>query len=243
MNDHPCPVCGTPTALFDVVDFNKTCLPLAMPLSGKPVYYSRCPACQFTFAPELHGWSDDAFLANIYNDGYVDVDPDYVRARPVGNADWLDKTFGSQKHAITHLDYGGGNGTLSEILRGAGWNSASFDPFPRSDTALGELGKFNLITAFEVFEHVPDVTGLMDNLAGLMAERCLVLFSTNLVDGNVKPNERLTWWYASPRNGHISLFSARSLQLLGARHNLTCGSLSEGTHCFFNQLPAWAEPR
>jgi hypothetical protein len=35
------------------------------------------------------------------------------------------------------------------------------------------------------------------------------MFSTLLSDGNIKLGQKLTWWYASPRNGHISLFSRR----------------------------------
>ena len=38
-----------------------------------------------------------------------------------------------------------------------------------------------------------------------------MLFSTALSDGGLARNQRLRWWYASPRNGHISLFSHRSV--------------------------------
>jgi hypothetical protein len=41
-------------------------------------------------------------------------------------------------------------------------------------------GGFDLISAFEVFEHV-----------------------------NIRSGRRLDWWYASLRNGHISLYSRK----------------------------------
>lgn len=239
-----CQICSGTAELFDVVDFNKNCEEARghyLPLSGKPVYYHRCPNCAFVFAPELQKWSDEAFLHHIYNDKYVDIDPDYVNDRPLNNAGFLSQLFGEDKHRIRHLDYGGGNGILSAALRNEGWDSTSHDPFPSSERKLEDLGKFNLITAFEVFEHVPDVRALIANLRTLMDEECIVVFSTLLTDGHVVPNSRLTWWYASPRNGHISLFSKQSLVLVAQQHDLAFGSFNQNVHCLINKLPAWAE--
>jgi hypothetical protein len=230
--------------MFDVVDFNKNCEEVRgtfLPLSGRPIYYHRCPGCAFTYAPEFQRWSNDDFLRHIYNDRYVEIDPDYASKRPLNNAKFLSDLFGADKHQIRHLDYGGGNGILSAALSNEGWNSATYDPFPASERALSELGKFNLITAFEVFEHVPDVDALIDNVRALMDDECLLIFSTLLSDGNVSPNNRLTWWYASPRNGHVSLFSKQSLTVLAERNQLVFGSFSQGIHCFINRLPNWAE--
>jgi 2-polyprenyl-6-hydroxyphenyl methylase/3-demethylubiquinone-9 3-methyltransferase len=84
-----CPVCRGATDLFDVVDFNKNCEEargVYLPLSGRPIYYRRCQQCAFTFAPEFRKWSDEDFLRDIYNDRYIDVDPDYVTTRPLTNA-------------------------------------------------------------------------------------------------------------------------------------------------------------
>lgn len=239
---HPCPICATETVIHDVVDFNKSCEEARqhfLPLSGRPIYYHRCPGCGFTLAPEFGLWSDQDFQEQIYNDRYIDIDPDYVSTRPLGNAGFLQQLFGESRQQIRHLDYGGGSGVLADALRGHGWDSTSYDPFPRHERRIEELGKFNLITAFEVFEHVPDVTELMRNITALMEHECVVIFSTLLSDGQITPNSRLTWWYASPRNGHISLFSKQSLVLLAEQRGLQFGSFNGGTHCLFNRLPAW----
>jgi len=99
-----------------------------------------------------------------------------------------------------------------------------------------------LITAFEVFEHVPDVNALVSQLNLLLDDEGIVLFSTLLSDGNIEKNRRLDWWYASPRNGHISLFSKRSLGLLAEKYEFNAGSFSAGYHVFFRkQVPVWAE--
>lgn len=242
--DSRCPVCDGPTEMLDVVDFNKSCEELRgkfLPLSGRAVYYHRCSNCFFSHAPEFRNWPDDKFLRDIYNEEYLDVDPDYERVRPRGNVDYIKSLFDKEKQEIKHLDYGGGNGRLCELLRGEGWNSISYDPFPKNDVDLATVGKFNFITAFEVFEHVPDIDRMMRNMEKLMSSRCLVIFSTLLSDGNIKSNERLTWWYASPRNGHISLFSSKSLAVLAEKNGLTFGSFGPAAHCFFNELPKWAE--
>jgi hypothetical protein len=96
------------------------------------------------------------------------------------------------------------------------------------------------VTAYEVFEHVPDVPDLIDKLSSLVSDDGLVLFSTLVSDGSIAPKQRLTWWYASPRNGHISLFSRESLARLGARKRFKFGSFSPNLHVFWRSVPEWA---
>lgn len=239
----PCPICTTPGAAFDVVDFNKNCMEGSdhrLPLSGRPVYYHCCAACGFAWAPEFADWSDDDFLREIYNEAYAGVDPDYAEARPLANARLLLKTFGKHRDAIRHLDYGGGNGRLSAELVAQGWQSASFDPFPARGDRPGAGSHHNLITAFEVFEHVPQPDALMAALAKLLEDPGLLLFSTLVSDGQIVPGKRLSWWYASPRNGHISLYSRKSLKLLAKRHQLKFGSFNDNLHFCARRIPDWA---
>jgi hypothetical protein len=129
---------------------------------------------------------------------------------------------------------------VTECLLRFGWDSTSCDPFADPTDVTG-LGKYDLITAFEVFEHVADVAGTLRELATLMADDGLVIFSTMTSDGEIARNRRLTWWYASPRNGHISLFSRRSLTLALGSVGLKLASFSRGYHAAFrDELPQWA---
>lgn len=234
-----CPVCGKSCSLLDVVDLNKACLMWLRP-AGVPIYYAICGDCGFCFAPEFADWSLEAFEERIYNKDYILVDPDYVEKRPRQNAGMLLSMFPSAGTAIRHLDYGGGNGMLSRLLREAKWDSSTYDPFVDKERPVASLGKFNLITAFEVFEHVPDVQALMADLRTLLSPGGLILFSTLLSDGNIDAQQRLNWWYASPRNGHISLFSRKSLGILAQNNEWKCGSFSDGFHVFFTSVPPWA---
>lgn len=239
----PCPVCGRESTLLDVVDLNKSCEEpngKFLALSGIPVYYALCGNCNFCFAPEICAWPLEEFEEKIYNNEYIFVDPDYIEARPIANAQAMISIFGKLPHEIKHLDYGGGNGALAKELEKSGWNSTSYDPFVDKGTRIDQLGKFDLITAFEVFEHVPDVHKLMSNLRTLLAANGMILFTTLTTDGEIHSNQRINWWYASPRNGHISLFSKKSLAILAQNNDLNFGSFSAGFHVFFTEVPNWA---
>lgn len=239
----PCPVCGAACALLDVVDLNKSCEEgngLFLPLSGEAVYYALCGDCGFCHAPQMWRWPMAEFEAKIYNADYLQVDPHYLDARPRAAAADLVAMFGQPAKAIRHLDYGGGHGLLSRLLNEAGWTSLSYDPFIDTALDLSTAGRFDLITAYEVFEHVPDVDRLMADLSALLAPGGMVLFSTLLSDGQLKPRQRLDWWYAAPRNGHISLYSRASLQILAAKNGWTLGSFSDAFHLFYSTVPPWA---
>jgi len=239
----PCPVCGAPAAMLDVVDFNKCCEEtrgVRLPLSGRAIYYHLCPDCGFCFAPQMYVWSLEDFEARVYNEGYQAVDPDYVQVRPEANAKSLLAMLPDFPAGLRHLDYGGGAGLLSRTLKARGWSSASYDPFVDVGVAPEALGSFSLITAYEVFEHVPDVAGLMATLADLLEPEGLVLFTTLLSDGQIGAGQRLTWWYAAPRNGHISLYSRKALARLAARHGFQFGSFTDGFHALWRTRPAWA---
>jgi SAM-dependent methyltransferase len=229
--------------LLDTVDFNKSCEEAKgkrLPASGVPVRYHLCLSCGFCFAPEIQAWSREQFAASIYNDGYEAVDPDYVRDRPLSNAKLIDDTFGASRKRLRHLDYGGGSGLLSATLKAKGWDSTSYDPFVDLTTNVRNLGTYDLVTAFEVFEHVPDVQVLLNDLDGLCRPDGLILFTTLPSDGQLALGRKMTWWYASPRNGHISLFSKASLTRWMAGKGLQVMSLSAGTHAASRKTPPWA---
>lgn len=229
--------------LLDTVDFNKSCEEVKgkrLPPSGTPVRYHLCLNCGFCFAPEIQAWSREQFAASIYNEDYASVDPEYVRDRPLSNARLVDEVFGRSRQQLRHLDYGGGSGLMSETLRAQGWDSTSYDPFVDVGTNVRDLGTFDLVTAFEVFEHVPDVHVLLEDLHHLCRPEGIILFTTLLSDRQLALGSRMTWWYASPRNGHISLFSRNSLTRWMAGKGLRVATLSPSTHYACRSTPPWA---
>jgi SAM-dependent methyltransferase len=239
-----CPVCACFAPHLDSVEFNKSCEEARgrhfVP-SGKTVDYCLCDECGFCFAPEFRSWSIDDFERLIYNQDYELVDPDYKFERPNNNAQSIKNSFGSQSQKIHHLDYGGGSGLLSDILRQSGWKSQSYDPYSDRSINPEQLGQFDLITAFEVFEHVPDVNHLFNTLKALCKPKGLIFFTTLVSDGNIERSKKLDWWYAAPRNGHISLFSQKSLRIMAEQSDFQLTSYSSLVHFAYTELPEWAE--
>jgi hypothetical protein len=242
--DRPaCPICAGRCAFAFEVDFNKSCEERGgrfLRPSGIAVRYVNCAACGFCFAPSLHGWSREEFALRICNDDYILVDPDYRERRPRVHADHLIALFGARPQGIAHLDYGGGQGLMSDMLRDSGWRSTSYDPFAGEATDISSLGKFDLVTAYEVFEHVPDVRGLARDLAALVKDEGIVHFSTMLTDGKLSSDAAAAWWYASPRNGHIRLDSRDALFYLAHNEGLNFASFSPNLHAFWRTIPPWA---
>jgi len=227
-----CLLCTQQTQSVGSVDFNRGCL-ISLPESGERVEYHRCGSCGTIFAPQMCSWPKSEYAAKVYNDKYRLVDPEISGTRARRNADWLCKTFGDAP-AITHLDYGGSDGLLTQILRAWGWDSMSYDPMnaePFPDH------QFNLVTAFEVFEHAPDPQELMRDMERLVLD--VMIFSTALNDGVEDP---IGWWYLAPRNGHVVLYSKRSLDSLLRRYGFWMVSVDAVAHLGFRRIPPWFEP-
>jgi len=235
-----CKVCGTPSPLFGVVDFHKSCIEAQgkrLALSGYPVYYRRCPQCAFTFTTAFDTWSWDAFRAHIYNDEYIVVDPDFVELRPAGNAHLIANSFPGAKSSIRILDYGGGNGVLATRLCDAGYSATTYDPYSGLNQMPAE--KFDLVTCFEVLEHVPTPQATIAAMVSLLKQPGAILFST-LVQPKEFPAIELNWWYAGPRNGHVSLYSTHSLALLFKPHGMKVVSFNDNLHLAYARKPPFA---
>jgi SAM-dependent methyltransferase len=242
-NKYKCDICDSETQIYDCVDFNRACCEKEgtfLTLSGTAVYYYICKNCKFVFAPDLCKQPKQFFQTEIYNKDYIVVDPDFEEVRALSNSQTLHYQILQYNKHLKHLDYGAGNALMTKLLKQYNYNSKSYEPM-ETDIDVSTLGRFDLITAIEVFEHVPDVNELMKNLTKLLKYDGIVLFGTLLSDNYIEPFKRLTWWYAAPRNGHISLFSKKSLQILSSRYNLKFESFSEGSHIFYKELPKWAE--
>ncbi|MBN8279666.1 MAG: class I SAM-dependent methyltransferase [Gammaproteobacteria bacterium] len=239
-----CPLCRKPTAPLGAVDFNRSCAEaqgLRLPPANRPVAYVQCRTCGFAFAPMFQDWTAADFAREIYNAGYGAVDPDHKEVRPRANAQTILGMFPGAARPARHLDYGGGAGRMSELLRAAGWDSACYDPFFDGDKSAEPAGTYSLITCFEVFEHVTDPRALAATLDRLLAPDGLMLVSTLVSDGNLAPGRPLTWWYAAPRNGHVSLYARTSLDRLATRQGWRFASFSPESHVFWRgEFPAFA---
>jgi 2-polyprenyl-6-hydroxyphenyl methylase/3-demethylubiquinone-9 3-methyltransferase len=239
----PCKCCGTSTSLFGVVDFHKNCEIIrrkVLDVSGIPIYYYRCPECKFIFTTAFDDFTKEDFIRYIYNEEYRLVDPDYEESRPRGNAQTVANLFSGASRPRRILDYGGGSGRLEKFLRAAGFPDVdTYDPFvPGHDIKPTE--RYECIVSFEVFEHTTDPLGTLTEMNELLTENGLILFST-LVQPNDIDQQELNWWYAGPRNGHVSLYSRQSLGKLGLPFGLHYGWFDDGLHVMVRQVPDFAK--
>jgi hypothetical protein len=237
----PCKICGAAAELYGVNDFHKSCADERggrLPLSGVPIYYRRCGKCSFVFTDAFDDWNHDQFKRHIYNDGYLAIDPDYQSARPRANAETVARLWGAYKEETRVLDYGGGNDVLCAELRANGFPVAvTYDPMT-PEHARRPQGRFELVTCFETLEHLPDPAAGIALLLEHVAESGLIFYSTF-----AQPPEfdkyGVGWWYVSPRNGHISIFSRRALTLAWGRHGYRNVSFNDNTHLAFRTLPSF----
>ena len=239
----PCKICEGNAPLFGVQDFNRSCEEVKgrfLPLSGVPIYYRRCLNCGLLFTDAFDDWPDEAFLRHIYNSAYTLVDPDTELARPTSNAELVSRVFAGAEQALDVLDYGGGNGCFGKELEKAGFRTPKtydrFHPAHRERPA----GRYDLITCFETIEHMPDPVRGAADLVSFLKDGGL-LFVTTLVQPEDILRQRMHWWYAAARNGHVTLFTHEALARLFARFGLGVYSLSPSTHLICREVPAFAQ--
>lgn len=218
---------------FDLVDLLKQCEAPLYPDTPSliPVIYHRCGNCGFIFTTYFDEFNEEMWCKHIYNSDYIKVDPEYLDSRPKRNSFFIDTLLSTKKSSVVGLDYGGGNGVTAKILRELGYEYDCYDPYGASSMDDAKIGSYNFCSAIEVLEHASDPVGLMAKLVDLVNhDRLIVLIGTCTSDSAVTNDQRLSWWYAAPRNGHISLFSEKALSILAKRFGLKCQSFSQSIH-------------
>ncbi|MCC6318108.1 MAG: class I SAM-dependent methyltransferase [Gemmatimonadaceae bacterium] len=232
-----CKCCGEASVAMGTVDFNRTCEDSKGRVFGdanRPVPYHRCIRCGFIFTAAFDHFAPGDWQRDIYNDDYVLADPDFVERRPIRNGEMVANTF-AQTPGIAVLDYGGGNGRLVRQLAQRGFARATcYDPFHEGSTRPS--GTFDLVTSFEVLEHSPTPYETLRDMRWFLSERGLLLFSTLLQPADIDA-QGLSWWYASPRNGHVSLYSRAAMDALMKRLGLQWASCSDVLHVAYRKRP------
>ncbi len=131
------------------------------------------------------------------------------------------------------VDYAGGYGVLTRLMRDIGFDFLWYDPYTTNILAKGfeykaETGPVGLVTAFETFEHFEEPLSEIEKLLALSPN---VVFSTALLPKPIPgPNQ---WWYYGLEHGqHIALYSLKTLQFLAGRLGSRLYSNSVDFHVF-----------
>jgi hypothetical protein len=179
-------------------------------LSKYDVGYFRCSSCGFV-QTEAPYW-----LKESYTEAIASSDVGLIR-RNLELARMLKVMLPLVTDpAGRFIDYGGGNGMLVRMMRDEGFDFRWHDAHSDNQFAEGfgaEPGStYELLTAFEVLEHLEDPRG---GLQEMLEFSDRVLISTYLLPEPCPlPGE---WWYYGLDHGqHIALFSRASLEKLAA---------------------------
>jgi hypothetical protein len=117
------------------------------------------------------------------------------------------------------LDFGGGYGVFTRWMRDQGYDFFHYDQHcmnlfaPGHDADVSGSVRYELVTAFEVFEHLAEPAKTVGQLLSISDS---ILFSTEALS---IPAPRIAdWWYYGPEHGqHIAFFTRVALQKLAAR--------------------------
>ncbi len=131
------------------------------------------------------------------------------------------------------LDFGGGYGIFTRLMRDIGFDFYWYDPHSINLLARGfetknKNYKYELVTAFEVFEHFAEPIKEIESMLQFSGN---ILFSTELLPSTLpKPRE---WWYYALKSGqHISFYSYRTLKCIAQKYNMNLCSNGENFHLF-----------
>lgn len=129
------------------------------------------------------------------------------------------------------LDFGGGYGIFTRLMRDIGFDFYWYDPSSTNLLARGfetksKNYKYELVTAFEVFEHFD---GPIKEIENIMQFSNNILFSTELLPSTLtKPGE---WWYYALESGqHISFYSYKTLRYIAQKYNMNISSNGRNIH-------------
>lgn len=209
-----CLICGT----------HCTFLFRAEVLGKHSVSYFECASCGF-IQTEKPYWLEEAYGTAISTLDVGLVSRNISLSKTV--ASMIQSNFDIRGR---FLDYAGGYGLFVRLMRDSGFD------FYREDCHCENLfaknldlkdlppgSRFELVTAFEVFEHLANP---LLEIEKMFIFSDSVLFSTELIPGKIQSAK--DWWYFVPETGqHISFFTMSSLESLAA--SLKCRLYSDGT--------------
>ncbi len=114
------------------------------------------------------------------------------------------------------LDYGAGTGLFARMMRDRGWRYFASDKYAAPffmDGFMAAPGRrtWQMISAFEVFEHLADPAADLDAMLGSAAR--LVFFTTDLWE-----RQGPDWPYLNPQQGHhVFFYTSKALRMTAAR--------------------------
>lgn len=177
------------------------------------VTYWRCSECGYIKTEEPY-WLEEVYSSAI---GDSDIGLPYRNIQYSEITSAVIKCCLSDKKSF--LDFGGGYGLFVRLMRDKGFNFEWYDKYCEnlfSKTFVKSKTHYDVVTAFEVFEHLPHPVSDLEEMVSLGDN---IIFSTSLIPQNV--NKIADWWYFCTETGqHVSFYTHESMRKIANHFGL-----------------------
>ena len=239
-----CKVCENESHLLGEISFIKGHEKednINIPEGGEYIPYYKCTFCGFIFTTYFDQWSNDKFKKYIYNEAFFSQDmnkngEEGIPAKPKDySSSYLDglkleffiRQFQSsgilkkEKTELEILDFGsaGNPGDTAKAFIDNGYKVTCYDPYTSGVHYEPLAGLFDVIYLVEVIEHCCDLDSTLKLISGHLQGDGIVFLSTNL-QPYPPPDDVINHWYITPRTGHVSIFTFRSLVALFKKYQI-----------------------
>lgn len=188
------------------------------------VSYYKCPNCGYLQTEEPF-WLEDAYKEEI------NLTDTGLASRSIHNLGVVLAFFlSSELKKPLLLDYSGGYGLLTRLLRDSGVNAFWSDKYCKCLFSRGfeDNGKtkYDIVTSFEVLEHL-HIT--KKELSEIFNKGENFVFTTCLYNNNL-PSD---WWYFGSEHGqHIGFYSKKTLRYIATEKNFFYSRIFKSYHIF-----------
>ena len=213
-----CKICGNKTKpIFSAVILKKF-----------TANYFRCPVCEAVHTDEPN-WIAEAYADPITKQDTGLISRNIACARLTLHI--IKKYFDGKKR---FLDYAGGYGMFTRLMRDSGLEFYIYDQYCENLFAQGlnidsfqkETAHYELITAFEVFEHLVDP---MPEIEEIFRHTDSLLFSTTLIPDDRQVDSK--WNYLGLDHGqHVFFYSKKTLEFIAKKFNKNLYSDGKNFH-------------
>lgn len=187
----------------------------AIILNKYNIDYFQCQKCYF-LCTEKPYWLEEAYKEsiNITDTGLIGRNINLSKVVSI----LCYFLFNDKKY----LDFGGGYGILTRILRDVGFDFYWYDLYTKNLFSRGfeysseKNTNLELVTTFEAFEHFVNPTAEIEKIIKLSDN---ILFTTELYDAKKVPTTDEWWYYSLEHGQHISFYSLETLKFIAKKNN------------------------
>lgn len=197
-------------------------------LNKYKIDYFKCDKCCFVQTENPY-WLNESYSSAI---AHTDIGLISRNLSFQNVTSWIIRSYFDYNSKF--LDYAGGYGLFVRLMRDKGFDFYRQDIYCENHFAkyfdiseLNKFSKFELITAFEVFEHLVDP---IKEISEIFKSSDVIFFSTEL-QPHYKMNSTADWWYFAEETGqHISFYTIKSLEIIAKKMNCDLYSNDRNLH-------------